>query len=420
MSISHPCRVGRSIGFLYLPALTLAFTLARAANAADASEDVFTPVVVSPLSPQTRAIHGTDDTYHVVYELALANTKPVAATIENIDVLDGVDDSRTIASFSGKDVVARMRTLAPQPASDAVIEPNTARLFYVELTFKDAAGVPRSLQHRFRLTGAANPGPGQPKPLEYVAARVDIAHDEPLVIGPPLAGPRWVAVNGCCNHEIVHRGSVQSVNGALHDAQRFAIDWMRLDEQGHFVHGDASDVHNFTGYGEEVLAVADGKVVAMLNTLDDQPPGKLPNPSTITMQTVDGNHVVLDIGGGYFAFYAHLQKNSVAVHVGDQVKKGAIMAKLGNSGNTSAPHLHFHVMNSPSVLGSDGLPYLIDGFDFAGQIDLAVFEAAPGVEGEWGQGRLSRTEPRKRQFPLNLNIIDFPPAPANNSNEDRL
>jgi murein DD-endopeptidase MepM/ murein hydrolase activator NlpD len=126
------------------------------------------------------------------------------------------------------------------------------------------------------------------------------------------------------------------------------------------------------------------------------------------MQTVDGNHVVLDIGGGRFAFYAHLQKNSVNVHAGDRVKKGAVLGMLGNSGNTSAPHLHFHIVNSPSVLGSDGLPYVIDKFDFTGQVDPVAFEAAPGIEGNWGQGRIKQPEHREREFPLNLNIIDFP------------
>ncbi len=60
----------------------------------------------------------------------------------------------------------------------------------------------------------------------------------------------------------------------------------------------SADVHNYTCYGAEVVAVADGKVVGMLNDLDDQKPGKLPDPDTITIDTVDGNHVVLDIGGG--------------------------------------------------------------------------------------------------------------------------
>lgn len=391
-------------------AAVIAFNFASAETRA--SGDVFTPVIASTLSSEAHPIRGTDGAYHVVYELLLTNTKSVPATIRSIDVLAGGSGSEVITSFSDNDLVKRLRTLAPQPAKDAIIEPNAARLVYIELTFADATRIPKVLEHRLHLIGAPNPGPAKPQPLEYVVAALKIAQDKPLIIGPPLAGTGWVAANGCCNPGIVHRGSVLSVNGALYDAQRFAIDWMRLDEQGRLVDGDLADVHNYGDYGADVLAVADGRVVSTLNNLDDQVPGSLPDPSTITVETVDGNHVVLDLGGGHFAFYAHLQKGSVKVRPGDQVKKGAVMAKLGNTGNTSAPHLHFHIMNRPSPLASDGLPYLIDAFDFAGQIDIAAFEAAPDITGDWGKGRLAKPERREREFPLDVNIINFPPAAA--------
>src|SRR5437588_11870372 len=378
---------------------TIAVT--SAAVGAGASGDVFTPVIASTLSTETHAVRGTDNVYHIIYELQLTNTRPLPATIRSIDV-QAPNAAKLITSFSGPDMLKRMRTLAPAPAADAKIGPNEVRLFYIELSFKDAASIPRALEHRLHLLAAASPGPGEPKPLDYVVARLKVAGDKPVVIGAPLAGPGWVAGNGCSNPEILHRGSVLSVNGALYDAQRFAIDWMRLDEQGRLVHDDLSDVHNYPCYGAEVLAVADGKVVGMLNDLDDQKPGKLPDPDTITIDTVDGNHVVLDIGGGYFAFYAHLQKNSVRVRVGNQVKKGAILGKLGNSGNTSGPHLHFHIMTGPSVLGADGVPYVIESFNLAGQIDIAAFEAARDITGKWGKGALSKPERHGREVPLNL------------------
>lgn len=390
-----------------LSCLTLIAFESASAEAA-ASADVFTPVIASTLSPEAHPIRGTDGAYHLVYELQLTNTKSIPATIQKVEVLSGAEGSQIITSFSDADVVKRLRTLAPQPAKDAIIEPNGARLLYIELTFKNVADVPKLLEHRLHLIGAPNPGPAKPAPLDYVVAPLKLTDTQkPLIIGPPLAGAGWVAANGCCNPDIVHRGSVQSVNGALYDSQRFAIDWMRLDEQRRLVHGDESDAHNYTDYGADVLAVADAKVVSVLNNLDDQIPGRLPEPSTITVETVDGNHVVLDLGGGRFAFYAHLQKNSVRVRPGDDVKKGTVLAKLGNTGNTSAPHLHFHIMNRPSPLAADGIPYLIDAFDFSGQIELAAFEAAPGLGGDWGKGRIAKPEPRQREFPLNLNIINF-------------
>jgi murein DD-endopeptidase MepM/ murein hydrolase activator NlpD len=396
--------------FVFFCAAVIALSSASAETPAPV--DVFTPVIASTLSTEAHPIRGTDGAYHVVYELQLTNTKLVPATMEKIEVLVGPTGSQVINAFSDTELVKRLRTLAPQPATDATIEPNAARLFYIELTFKDASQIPKLLEHRLHLIGAPNPGPAKPTPLNYVVAPLKISDAKPLVIGPPLAGAGWVAANGCCNADITHRGSVQSVNGALYDSQRFAIDWMRLDEQGRLVHGDEGDVRNYSDYGADVLAVADAKVVSVLNNLEDQVPGRLPEPSSITIETVDGNHVVLDLGGGRFAFYAHLQRNSVKVHPGDQVKKGAVLGKLGNTGNTSAPHLHFHIMNRPSPIAADGIPYVIDAFDFSGQVDIAAFDAAPGLTGDWGKGRSTKPEKRDREFPLNLNIINFAPAVA--------
>jgi len=372
--------------------------------------DTFTPVVVSPLARETAAVLGTDGTYHVVYELMLVNAKAAPATLQGLAVLDARNRSRVLATFKGDDVVGHLRTLLPRPATDATLESNGARFFFVELTFHAPFDIPRQVVHRLDLLAAAGPGASAPTPLTYTIAPFDIRGQSVPHIGPPLKGPAWVAANGCCTADIVHRGSVQSINGGFFDAQRYAIDWMRLDDQGRLVHADTAKVESYTAYGADVIAVADGTVVDAMDELDDQVPGQLPDPSTITLRTVDGNHVVLDLGAGFYAFYAHLQRGSVRVKVGDRVKRGQLLGKLGNSGNTSAPHLHFHVMRGPSVLGSDGAPYVIDAFRVSGQVDVAQFDAAPPtLEGQWGQHRLTPAVSRQRAFPLNLNIVDFPP-----------
>jgi murein DD-endopeptidase MepM/ murein hydrolase activator NlpD len=174
------------------------------------------------------------------------------------------------------------------------------------------------------------------------------------------------------------------------------------------VHGDPKDVHAYSDYGAQVLAVAGGTVVSTLDTLDDQVPGSLPDPATITLANVDGNHVVLDLGGGHYAFYAHLQKGSVTVHPGDRVHRGQVLGLLGNTGNTSAPHLHFHLMDGPSVLGSDGLPYTYGRVDLAGYVDPARWATAQDLTGVWNQGLLPQPRPEPDRFPMNLDIVDFP------------
>jgi len=379
-------------------------TVAGGRPAADAAVpvDQWTPVVASTLDTGAAPVRGTDGQLHVVYELQLTNAKPVPATLQEIRILDANQADRVLASFAGEDLANRLRDLTGKnPAGSMVIEPFVSRLVLVDLSFAAPQDVPAALVHRFLLSGAAVTGGNTPEPLDYTAASYRLAGTPP-VLGPPLAGDHWVATNGCCGPDGVHRTTVLPVNGHLADGQRFAIDYMRFDDEGWLVHGDPADVHSYTAYGAEVLAVADGTVVATLDTLDDQVPGALPDPSTINLETVDGNHVILDLGDGHFGFYAHLQKGSVTVKPGDRVRRGQVLGLLGNTGNSSAPHLHFHLMDGPSVLGADGLPYAYDAFRLAGHVD-----AASTPERVSSDSLLPSPEPRRNQLLLDLDIVDF-------------
>ncbi len=368
--------------------------------------DVFTPLIVSTVARTTAPVRGTDDRMHVVYELLLTNGHLAPATIDRIQVLDAAERDEVLADYEGAAIVDNLRTLRPAPAEDATIEPNGSRMFYIQLTFDRPSDVPDAVVHHLDLQGAANPGTDQPTPLSYTVGRFNL-HRKVPVVAAPLKGGGWIAANGCCNSDIIHRGSSQTVNGQLFFAQRFAIDWLRLDDEGRVVDGDPLLVESWTAYGADLFAAADGTVVGVLDGLPDQIPGQLPDPSTLNIENIDGNHVVLDLGDGFFAFYAHMKPGSVAVELGDRVEKGDFLGHLGNSGNTSAPHLHFHVVDSASVIGSDGLPYVFDRFAYEGQVDIDRWNAATTLEGRWDQGRIP-PEPRRDQFPLNLNIIAFP------------
>jgi hypothetical protein len=404
-----------SAGWCALRCLMAALLLVLPAAGQKSGPDQFTPVIVSPPTGSTRPFPGTDGKYHVVYELVVTNTKPTLATLKKVEVLDarsqGVPSTAVVASYEGDALVSRLRTLANTPANSPEIEFGGTRLFLIDLAFDSRAQVPGRLRHLFALTGASGPAPTPMTPvaLSYTVAPLDLNPQLPE-IGPPLAGKGWVAINGCCEAGGVHRGSGLSANGSIYYGQRFAIDWLRLDEAGRLVHGDPADVHNYVCYGVDVLAVADGTVVQVLDGLPDQPPGKLPDPNTMTVENVLGNHVILDLGAGVYAFYAHMEKGSIVLAEGQHVKRGDVLGKLGNSGNTSAPHLHFHLMEGPSALASNGIPYLIDSFALAGRIPAEKDPAATSVEGTWSGVLFPSPSPRHGQFPLDLNVIDFPEA----------
>ena len=109
-----------------------------------------------------------------------------------------------------------------------------------------------------------------------------------------------------------------------------------------------------------------------------------------------------------WAFYAHLQKGTLLVKPGDKVKKGQVIAKLGNTGNSNASHMHFQLMNGPSVLGSDGVPYVIDRFSYDGQVpggDDLRRRRLP--ERDFLDDALPKPQPRTQELPLALAIINF-------------
>jgi murein DD-endopeptidase MepM/ murein hydrolase activator NlpD len=91
--------------------------------------------------------------------------------------------------------------------------------------------------------------------------------------------------------------------------------------------------------------------------------------------------VIIDLGGGHFAFYAHFQPGSLRVKLGDRVKRGQVLGLVGNSGNSTEPHLHFHVSDANSPLATEGIPYVFDAFELRGD-DKSVSKRKGQMPGE--------------------------------------
>ena len=307
------------------------------------------------------AVKGSDGQYHLVYELELRNATTGNATIEQIDVLDAETNS-VIASLDAVHIADRLQIGGSGPRTTSLGAAQFAVL-YMHLSFSDSAAVPYAMQHR--ITADLEAAPPQ---FGTVLSRISDVQLAPVpVLGPPLRGSGYIAADGCCD-STRHIRALLPVNGAQWLAQRYAIDWEQIDAQNQLLVGDVSDVNSYHIYGQDVLAVADGKIIFAIDGYPDQIPGAL--PSGIDIAEADGNHIILDLGNGLYALYAHLQPGSVAVQTGDTIKRGQVIGRVGNSGNTSEPHLHLHVMDAPSALVANGVPYVFDEFHITG-IDLA-------------------------------------------------
>lgn len=376
----------------------------------------FTAVVGSIVGEVTAPVLGNDGRYHVVYEMMLTNAKPVEAVVERIDVVDAADTERVLASFDQEALVAEGRDLAggarldgESPTltdDDVVLTPNESMVVLLQLQFDSLDDVPEQIVHRFVGTAAVSPAPVADA-VDYLFVPWQLRTREPVQIAPPLSGDGWVVVNGCCGTTGAHRGSVQTLAGELWDAQRFAIDWIKIGENGSFADGDIGVNENWYNYGEPVHAVADGVVVSVLDGLPDQDPGQLPDPSGITIETVDGNHVVLRLADGVFAFYAHISPGTVSVEAGDEVEAGDVIGRLGNSGNTSGPHLHFHLMTTERPLAADSIPFVIDGATTTGSLDRTEWDAADVLDPVWTIAEPASPDPDGPFLPLDLTVVSL-------------
>jgi murein DD-endopeptidase MepM/ murein hydrolase activator NlpD len=230
-----------------------------------------------------------------------------------------------------------------------------------------ASSVPDSIRTSITLEQrSASPDSGaQAAPSIVIGSAVPVARDAPR-IGPPLRGGPWLAANGPSNAS-GHRRALIPIDGTPHIAQRFAIDWVKVDDSSSTHHGDPANNANYYAEGNDALAVADGRVVATKDGLPENVPGVNSRAVPITLETVGGNHVIIDIGGGHYAFYAHLKPGSLRVKVGDRVKRGQVIALVGNTGNSTEPHLHFHISDANSPLGSEGIPYRMESFEVVGR-----------------------------------------------------
>ncbi len=343
---------------------------------------------------------GSDGRITATYELGVQNATPLALTLTAAEVLD--PSGRVLQHLDQAAVAADLALPSARGGVQKLTEAQAATL-YVTLQFARRSDVPRRLDNRITFTGL----PTGTATSDVVG--VPVSGLTPPVLGPPLEpGTRYIAADSCCDSPR-HRRALLSIANHQWLVQRFAVDWEQLDAQNRTVsRGDPADPAAYTIYGKRVIAAAGGTVVHVINNLPDQKPGSL--PANANLAEADGNSVVVDIGGGLYALYAHMQKGSVAVRVGERVARGQMLGLVGNSGNTSAPHLHFHVMDGPSPLTSEGVPYVIDSFATTGRItSTADFDRLENTTQPLPTRPLPTDGPHRDQMPLDLDLVTFAP-----------
>jgi hypothetical protein len=379
-----------------------AHTTATSAQPPATNPDAFTPLIQEVIAPPW-PVKGSDGKYHVVYELQMVNATGLPWEVRKVSVLNADDPREVVASVSGKGISEYMVRMGDRQPTKRV-GPGQAALFFAAGVFDTREQIPAGFVHRLVLRNVSKPRQG-PRRVTEIGGRTGIVAGEPAVLGPPLQGARWVAADGCCT-AFRHVRSGQPYGNELQIAQRFAIDWLRLDKRGRLFVGDKRRLRNWAGYGANILAVADGTVVRTFENRPDQVPGAL--PEGIGPDEADGNGVILRLPDGRYVSYAHMIPGSVAVKAGDTVSRGQLLGRLGNSGNSSAPHMHLHGMDRAAILGANGLPYVFDRFTITGKVaSTAAFDRAEATGKRARMGPVRRG-PRQNELTLDQVIVTWP------------
>ncbi len=198
---------------------------------------------------------------------------------------------------------------------------------------------------------------------QVVTAALPVASKPaPIAFRFPLRGVWYVGAGPTLHSH--HRWGVQ---------EEFAFDLIRVDGKGLTHTGDGANFSDYYAYGQVVSASGAGRVVATNNGAAEDAEamrrpdetseaymGRLMNDQAQRLSEgvngVVGNYVVIDHGAGVFSVSAHLQPGSVLVQAGDVVAAGQPIGKLGSSGNSTEPHLHWQVCNGPDPLYCAGMP----------------------------------------------------------------
>ncbi len=363
-----------------------------------------TPVLAEPVAAPI-PVPATDGKDRLAYELRLTNTLGQEVTLTSLTVRAG---DRSLLTLAGDQLAYWTRALG-NPAPTNKLGPGQSGVVWLDVALDRPAdgapgALPGQLQHSVVVHLAQPQPPLLPETITEDVAPVTVNGRKPPVISPPLTGPNWLDGNSCCDMT-PHRTALNPLNGQLWGAERFAVDYVQLGPDGRLFTGDRAKLESYPYFGADIHAVGDGPVVSVVDGLPEQVPGK--SPTGLPLDQYGGNHIVQDLGDGDYAFYAHLKTGSITVKPGDRLTTGQVIAALGNSGNTDAPHLHFHVMGAADPLRADGLPFLLSAFTLDSRLASidALDPLMAGKPAALQPGFAQRSE--KDVSPLVLDVMSY-------------
>ncbi len=348
------------------------------------------PVTAIPVKANNKA--------HLLYELHVTNVGKDGLELTRLDVFADPINNAPLVSYDSERLEKWLRPgLSVDPPNMRLIGGGYRAVVFLNVVV-DLAAIPAGLRHKLFFEEKNG------REVSVESERVAVRREPAVALGAPLRGDRWVALNGlgAPSH---YRLSFLPRGGKAVVPQRYAIDWVRLGADEKLSHDNPAENKNYYGYGAEALAVADATVDETRDGLPEMAPFPSGKSGSVSFENSTGNYVVLNLGAGRFALYAHLQPGSLRVKKGQRVRAGQVVGLVGSSGSSSFPHLHFHVVDANHPMLADGLPYVFNSFVVQGNV--GSFDSLMEGKGITKQPA-GKPDKRSKELPENLDVVSFP------------
>src|SRR6201996_8135939 len=303
----------------------------------------------------------------LVYEMLVVNFSKRSYELDSVDAKAGAAKF----SFSGTALAGMIAHLGPWdpvagPESRTIAAGRSLVVYFLLDLGHDKA--PKAIEHTLHVTADDGTHAIALKPLE-------VLDEKPIVVAPPLRGV-WMAGDAVSNGaDAAHRRTILITDGRPYLAQRYAIDWVQIQKvDGAYTtwKGPEDKNESYFCYDQPIYSVAAGKVVDMADGAPENVPHFGKYAIELGFDNAAGNHVVVEVAPRHYVLYAHMKPGTVKVKVGDTVGIGDILGHVGNSGSSAEPHLHMHIVDQPSFLAGNGLPYEFTTFDASGPVEADV------------------------------------------------
>ncbi len=333
----------------------------------------------------------------VSYELNIANTYILPMELMKIELFDAENSEYPIMSFDSIYITDNIERPGLKNENIRLFEGNHFGILNIWLAI-DQNNIPEQFYHKLHFK--VKDGNGTIGLLDVEKALLSFPRETNLSVSPPFREGYWFY------YTIGHKNTRELTEGKPSYAQRFAIDWVSIEEDGTYVQGERNKNENFVTYSKELLAVADGVVVEIQDSIPENSGESEERAIKLDRYSLSGNHLVLDIGKGINVVYAHLIPGSFRFKVGDRVKTGDVLGLLGNSGESTGPHLHLHIETANKlVLGGEGLP-----IKFREYTEITVFDKSVDIDSLFSTTKLPiehLNNLKQNEMPIGMGIVKF-------------